>query len=82
MHGKSHKKDMKSKWKKYKEGAKTENIGKRTHNTVMGVEDLAGKIFDEMGGKPEHLKGAFGRPIDTTGKKVKYGGIGEVGHHG
>ena len=37
MHGKSHKKDMKSKWKKYKEGKKTENIGKRTHNTVTTV---------------------------------------------
>jgi len=73
MHGKSHKKDMKSKFKKYKDNAKT--VHKRT--TVMGVEDLAGGIFRQMGAKPEDLKGAFGRPIDSTGKKVKYGGIGE-----
>lgn len=69
----------KKKWAKYKEGTKTKNIGKRTYNAVMGVEDLAGKIFDDMGGNPEHLKGAFGRPVDTNYKKVKYGGIGESG---
>ncbi len=71
---------MKSKWKKYKENAKPSAVGQRTNRTVMGVEDLATKIFDEMGGKPENLKGAFGRPIDTTGKKVRYGGIGEERH--
>ena len=62
MHGKCGKKDMKSKFKKYKDNAKT--VHKRQD------WDVAGKIFDDMGGKPENLKGAFGRSIDSTGKKA------------
>ena len=77
MHGKcGHKKDMKSKFKKYKDNAKTVHLQKRED------WDVAGKIFDDMGGKPENLKGAFGSAIDSTGKKAKYGGIGEVSFSG
>lgn len=75
MHPGHHKK----KWSKYKENTKPKEIGKRVRKTVMGVDDLAQNIFDQMGGRSEDLKGAFGRPIDSTGKKARYGGIGEVG---
>ena len=43
----------------------------------MGVNDLSQNIFDAIGAKSENLRGAFGRPIDTTGANVRYGGIGE-----
>lgn len=46
-------------------------------DSVMGVNDLSQNIFDAIGAKSENLKGAFGRPIDTTGRDVRYGGIGE-----
>jgi hypothetical protein len=50
-------------------------------DSVMGVDNLSQNIFDAMGAKSENLKGAFGRPIDTTGRNVQYGGIGEPKRH-
>jgi hypothetical protein len=70
------KKHHKGKWKKYTKES-TKEAGQRTHKTVMGVPDLATHIFDTMGGKPENLKGAFGRKIDSSGRRVRYGGLGE-----
>jgi hypothetical protein len=73
------KKSHKKKWSKYKESAHTDNIVKRADDTVGGMPNLAQNIFDSIGADPAHLKGAFGRPIDSTGKTAKYGGIGESG---
>ena len=50
-------------------------------DSVMGVDNLSQNIFDAMGAKSENLRGAFGRPIDTTGRDVSYGGIGEPRRH-
>jgi len=47
-------------------------------DSVMGVDNLSQNIFDAMGAKSEDLKGAFGRPIDSSGRDVQYGGIGET----
>ena len=55
---------MKSKFKKYKENAKTVH----TRTKVAGVEDLSGRIFEEMGGTPDTLK-AF---KVKTHEKVKF----------
>ena len=47
----------------------------------MGVHDLSQNIFDAVGAKSENLRGAFGRPIDSSGRNVQYGGIGEPRRH-
>lgn len=73
MHTKHHKK-----WEQYKKNSKPKVIAKRANTSVLGVNDVAQGIFDQMGGRSDDLKGAFGRPIDSTGKKARYGGIGEV----
>ena len=54
----------KDKFKKYKENAKTVH----TRTKVAGVEDLSGRIFEEMGGTPDTLK-AF---KVKTHEKVKF----------
>ena len=59
---------------------KANMLGQHTVDEMGGGQrktNLSQEIFDSIGAKPEDLKKAFGRPIDSTGKKVKYGGIGE-----
>jgi len=50
-------------------------------DSVMGVDDISGKMYNQIKGNYKgDLKAGFGRPIDSTGTDVKYGGIGEVRH--
>ena len=60
------------------EDATIEHDDIKEADSVMGVTDLSQEIFETMGGHKGTLRGAFGRPIDTTGANVRYGGVGEV----
>ena len=63
------------------EDALVDNNDIKEADSVMGVDNLSQDIFDAMGAKSENLKGAFGRPIDSSGRNVQYGGIGEPKRH-
>ena len=63
------------------EDATIEHDDIKEADSVMGVDNLSQNIFDAMGAKSENLKGAFGRPIDASGRNVQYGGIGEPRRH-
>ena len=63
------------------EDATIEHDDIKQADSVMGVHDLSQNIFDAIGAKSENLRGAFGRPIDSSGKEAEragYGGIGET----
>ena len=69
------------KFKKKEEDALVDSNDIKEADSVMGVNDLSQNIFDAIGAKSENLKGAFGRPIDSSGRNVQYGGIGEPKRH-
>ena len=76
------KRDYRSKFKKAKEeDALVDNNDIKEADSVMGVHDLSQNIFDAVGAKSHNLRGAFGRPIDSSGRNVRYGGIGEPRRH-